>query len=41
MGKARITNLPENDVNHIDEAGIPVRITTLTRRWPLHITSIS
>ena len=29
MGKARITNLPENDVNHIDEAGIPVRITTL------------
>lgn len=28
-GYARMTNLPESDVNHIDEAGIPVPITTL------------
>lgn len=28
-GRARISNLPENDVNHIDEAGIPVSMTTL------------
>lgn len=28
-GTARISDLPENDVNHIDMAGIPVRMTTL------------
>lgn len=28
-GSARISNLPENDVNHIDGEGIPVPMTTL------------